>query len=70
MFCPLSCLRPALLQLALSKGLNMKTYITKSKAGHYTVTIKDTRKIVLFHKRYISTIVLAREIANNFLAGA
>ena len=44
----------------------MKTYITKSKAGHYTVTIKDARKIVLFHQRYISTIVLAREIANNF----
>jgi hypothetical protein len=48
----------------------MKTYITKSKAGHYTVTIKDERKIVLFHQRHISTIVLAREIANNFLAGA
>jgi hypothetical protein len=34
------------------------------------VTIKDARKIVLFHQRRISTIVLAREIANNFLAGA
>jgi sRNA-binding regulator protein Hfq len=44
----------------------MKTYIAKSKAGHYTVTIKNTRKIVLFHQRYISTIVLARAIAANF----
>jgi protoporphyrinogen oxidase len=45
----------------------MKTYITKSRAGHYTVTIhKDGWPV--FTKRHIDNIQTARAIAAEFIA--
>ena len=45
----------------------MKTYITKSRAGHYTVTIhKDGWPV--FTQRLISNIETARRIAADFIA--
>jgi hypothetical protein len=52
-------------------GKAYKTFITKSRAGHYAVTIYQmygTRKQVVFSQKLISTIFLAREVANEFLA--
>jgi hypothetical protein len=44
----------------------MKTSITKSKAGHYTVTIRGACKTIIFHQRLINTIQNARAIATAF----
>jgi hypothetical protein len=46
-----------------------RTYITLSKAGHYTVTIRKDRQPV-FSKRLISSLETARQIAAEFLATA
>jgi len=48
-----------------------KTYITKSKAGHYTVTIYrmyDERKHLVFSQNLINNVVNARSIANEFIS--
>jgi hypothetical protein len=48
-----------------------KTFITKSRAGHYTVTIYqmyDTRKQFVFSQKLISNIFAAKEVANEFLS--
>lgn len=47
-----------------------KTYITKSRAGHYTVTIHDENRWPVFTKRYIGNIETARQIAADFIAAA
>lgn len=44
-----------------------RTYITLSKAGHYTVTIHKNRQPV-FTKRLINNIETARQIAADFIA--
>ena len=40
----------------------MRTNITKSKAGHYTVVIRDKKRVV-FKQNLISSLWLARKIA-------
>jgi hypothetical protein len=45
-----------------------KTFITKSSAGHYTVTIKDEQRNVLFKRHLVDNLVYAREIAAEILA--
>lgn len=45
-----------------------KTFITKSSAGHYTVTIKDEQHNVLYKAALIDNLVYAREIAREILA--
>ena len=44
-----------------------RTYITLSKAGHYTVTIHQNRQ-PLYTKRHINNIETARRIAADFTA--
>ena len=47
-----------------------KTFITKSKAGHYTVTIYQmygTKKQCVFVQRLINNIVSARHVASEFV---
>lgn len=41
----------------------MKTHITKSKSGHYTVTIIDDRKVVVFKQGKIASLCEARNVA-------
>jgi hypothetical protein len=43
----------------------MKTNITKSKAGHYTVTIRNDRGTVVFQENLIDNIHRARWIVDN-----
>lgn len=45
----------------------MKTYITLSKAGHYTVTIYDNQRREVFKQRLISNLATARLIAKTFI---
>lgn len=42
----------------------MRTYITLSKAGHYTVTIKANGRRV-FKQNLISNLITARQIAKD-----
>lgn len=43
------------------RGLNVK--ITKSKSGHYTVTLLDEYKSVKFKRSKLPSLTVAREIA-------
>jgi hypothetical protein len=46
-----------------------RAYITKSKRGHYTVTIRNSNKqLVCIHNK-ISSLGLARELAAELLKG-
>ena len=45
-----------------------RTHITKSRAGHYTVTIHDENRWPVFTKRYIDNIQTARQTAAEFIA--
>ena len=44
-----------------------RVYITLSKAGHYTLTIKDDKRQCVFSKRLIPSLFRAREIAADWL---
>ena len=41
----------------------MKTHITKSRAGHYTVTLRNEHGYVIFHQNYIDNLHMARAVA-------
>jgi hypothetical protein len=47
-----------------------RTYITLSKAGHYTVTIHNEQRHAIYTKRLINNIETARRIAAEFIATA
>ena len=40
----------------------IKVNITKSRAGHYTVTMRNERGYVVFHRNYIDNLPMARAI--------
>jgi hypothetical protein len=44
-----------------------RTYITLSKAGHYTVTIHNDKRQPVYTKRLISNITTARYIAAEWI---
>jgi hypothetical protein len=44
-----------------------RTYITLSKAGHYTVTIHNEQRQAIYTKRHINNIDNARRIAAEFI---
>ena len=44
-----------------------RAYITKSKAGHYTVTIRNAQRQLVRIENKISTLTRAREIAAKLL---
>jgi len=41
----------------------IKISITKSRAGHYTVTLRNERGYVFFHRNYIGSLPAARQLA-------
>lgn len=41
----------------------IKISITKSRAGHYTVTLRNERGYVIFRQNYIGNLIVARQIA-------
>jgi hypothetical protein len=41
----------------------IKINITKSRAGHYTVTLRNERGYVIFRQNYIGNLIVARQIA-------
>lgn len=43
----------------------IKISITKSRAGHYTVTLRNERGYVVFHRNYIDNLPMARHIADH-----
>ena len=47
-----------------------KTYITLSRAGHYTVSIHNAQPQCIFTKRLISNLATARHIAAEFIKAA
>ena len=47
--------------------MSYKLSITKSRAGHYTVTIRDHTKTLVMQRRLISTLPQAQEIASTWL---
>lgn len=47
-----------------------RVYITKSKAGHYTVTMRDENRHYVASEQYIQNIKRAREIAAKMKANA
>lgn len=49
---------------------NLKTYITLSRAGHYTVSIHNAQRQCIFTKRLISNLDTARHIAAEFIKSA
>ena len=44
----------------------MKTSITKSRAGHYTLTVRDARGNRVLHQPLIDNLYLARRILAAF----
>ena len=58
-------------QIKVQQVNTYKTYITKSKAGHYTVTIYrmyGARKQCVFSQKLINNVLNARNIANEFIS--
>lgn len=49
---------------------HFKTYITLSRAGHYTVSIHNAQRQCIFTKRLISNLDAARYIAAEFIKNA
>lgn len=49
---------------------NLKTYITLSRAGHYTVSIHNAQRQCIFTKRLISNLDAARHVAAEFIKSA
>jgi hypothetical protein len=41
----------------------IKLSITKSRAGHYTVSIRDSNRVLVFHRNLIDNLHMARRIA-------
>ena len=46
----------------------VRTYITKSKAGHYTVTVRDSASRRAVSRNLLSSLHHAREIAPELIA--
>jgi hypothetical protein len=47
--------------------MNHKINITKSRAGHYTVTVRDPSGARVFHRDLISTLQLAKRYAFEYM---